>query len=87
MVEAGWPGEVRALVDAGEEGPLRELRPLGYLDWLEEGDPREIEARIVQETQAYAKRQTTFFRNQWPGIPAWDPDTEGLGEAMARLGL
>lgn len=87
MVESGWAREVQALVDSGQEAQLRELHPLGYLDWLEGGDPTEIEARIVQETQAYAKRQTTFFRNQWPGIPTWDPDTEDLAEAMSRLGL
>lgn len=84
MVAAGWPLEVQALVEAGQEDLLRDLRPLGYLDWLEGGDPQEIEARIVQETQAYAKRQTTFFRNQWPELPVWDPE-EGLDAALERV--
>ncbi|MBP1626312.1 MAG: tRNA ((37)-N6)-dimethylallyltransferase MiaA [Holophagaceae bacterium] len=87
MVEAGWPEEVQALVRSGQEDLLRELRPLGYLHWLEGGDPRDIEARIVQETQTYAKRQTTFFRNQWPELPVWDPEGEGFGEALARLSI
>jgi len=87
MVEAGWPQEVQALVRCGQEAELRTLNPLGYLEWLEGGDPEVLEARIVQKTQAYAKRQTTFFRNQWPEIPVWDPESEGLELAMERLRL
>lgn len=87
MVEAGWPREVDACVSAGYGGDLRRLRPLGYLDWLEGGDPATIEARIVRETQAYAKRQATWFRHQLPGLPTWDPDGESLAEALGKLGL
>lgn len=75
MVRQGWPGEVRRIVEAGHGEDLRRLRPLGYLDWMERRDPVEkIEARIIQETQAYAKRQGTWFRNQLPDIRNWDPD-------------
>jgi tRNA dimethylallyltransferase len=42
---------------------------------------------VVQETQAYAKRQATWFRNQLAGAPTWDPDTEPLEAAFVRLGL
>lgn len=87
MVEAGWPAEVKRAVEAGHEADLRELRPLGYVEWLEGGDPRDVEAGIVAATQAYAKRQDTFFRRQWPEIPTWDPDTELLEAAFQRLGL
>jgi len=52
---------------------------------MEGGDPAEIEARIVQETQAYAKRQVTWFRHQLPGVPEWDPDREGLEAAVERV--
>jgi tRNA dimethylallyltransferase len=67
---------------AGLEAELRRLRPLGYEALL---DGRGA-AGIIQETQAYAKRQGTFFRNQWPGMPTWDPDGEPLEAALARLG-
>ena len=87
MIAAGWEEEVRSLVRMGHEGDLRRLRPLGYEAWLEGGAPALLEARIVQSTQAYAKRQTTFFRNQWPEIPTWDPDTESVDLAMERLTL
>ncbi len=87
MVKAGWLEEVRAIVAAGGEGDLRELRPLGYLEWLEGADPKLVEAGIVASTQAYAKRQETFFRRQWPEVPTWDPDAEPLEAAFLRLGL
>lgn len=86
MVEAGWPAEVLSLVAAGFEADLRRLHPLGYVDWLSGASPQSIEAEIVQATQAYAKRQVTFFRNQWPEIPVWDPEAEPVERAFERLG-
>lgn len=87
MVEAGWEREVQALVDGGHEAELRQLRPLGYLDWLEGRSPDAVEAAIVAATMAYAKRQQTFFCRQWPELPVWDPDTEPLEAALERLDL
>ncbi|MDP2876629.1 MAG: tRNA (adenosine(37)-N6)-dimethylallyltransferase MiaA [Holophaga sp.] len=87
MIAAGWAQEVHDVVAAGHEADLRRLRPLGYEAWLEGGDSQVIEAQIIQSTQAYAKRQTTFFRNQWPEIPVWDPDFESVETAFARLGF
>ncbi len=86
QIAAGWPGEVERLVAAGHRQDLEALRPLGYAEWLQGGDRRAIQARIVQATQVYAKRQCTFFRNQWPEVPCWDPDAEDLAAALARLG-
>ncbi len=87
QVEEGWPREVEGLVEAGHGEDLRALRPLGYEVWMEGGDPGALEARIVHQTQAYAKRQSTWFRNQLPEAPRWDPDRELLGAALERLGL
>lgn len=87
MVQAGWAEEVRRVVAQGHEGALRELRPLGYEQWLEGGEPELVAAAITTATQAYAKRQVTFFRNQWPELPVWDPDSEGMEMALTRLGL
>jgi tRNA dimethylallyltransferase len=87
QVRAGWPEEVRSLVAAGHAADLLALRPLGYAAWMEGGDPARIQAQVVQETQAYAKRQATWFRNQLAGAPTWDPDTEPLEAAFVRLGL
>ncbi len=85
MVAAGWPEEVERLRSDGREGALRRLRPLGYEAWLDSRDPEAALLAITRATQAYAKRQVTFFRNQWPELPAWDPDRETVDQAMARL--
>jgi tRNA dimethylallyltransferase len=87
QVRAGWPGEVARLLATGHAEDLTALRPLGYADWLEGGDAAVIQAAVVQATQAYAKRQGTWFRNQLPGAPTWDPDAEPLQAAFERLGL
>lgn len=87
QVAAGWPAEVAALVTAGHGDDLEALRPLGYREWREGGDPAAVQAAIVTATQQYAKRQATFFGNQWPEVPGWDPDTEPLEAAYRKLGL
>ncbi len=87
QVAQGWSEEVAGLLAAGHAGDLVALRPLGYAAWVAGGDPKQVLAQVVQETQAYAKRQATWFRNQLPGAPTWDPDTEPLEAAFAKLEL
>lgn len=87
QVAAGWLEEVAGLVAAGHAPDLIALRPLGYGAWMAGGDLRMARLQVVQETQAYAKRQATWFRNQLPGAPTWDPDLEPLEAAFQRLGL
>ena len=87
QVRAGWPEEVAALVAAGHADDLIALRPLGYAAWMAGGAAPRTQAAVVQETQAYAKRQATWFRNQLPGVPVWDPDAEPLEAAFTRLEL
>lgn len=85
MIRAGWQKEVAALQGTPAEAALRRLRPLGYDVWMDE--PRGAGARIILDTRAYAKRQGTYFRNQWPDVPVWDPDAEPVEAAFAKLGL
>ena len=87
MLRGGWPEEVAALVAAGHADDLIALRPLGYAAWMAGGEAPRTQAAVVQETQAYAKRQATWFRNQLPGVPVWDPDAEPLEAAFTRLEL
>jgi len=87
QVRVGWREEVAQLVASGHTEDLVALRPLGYATWMAGGDPRAIQETVVQETQAYAKRQATWFRNQLPEASIWDPDTEALAAAFAHLGL
>ncbi|MDR2697798.1 MAG: tRNA (adenosine(37)-N6)-dimethylallyltransferase MiaA [Holophagales bacterium] len=77
MIRAGWQNEVRQIKQAGLVQHLRRLRPLGYDVWLDDPDPETAEQKIVQATQAYAKRQVTWFRNQLPeSVLKLDPDDE-----------
>ena len=85
MIRQGWSVEVAGLLAAGQEPALRRLRPLGYDDWIDA--PRAAPGRIILATQAYAKRQGTWFRNQWPELPVWDPDADSLDRALELLGL
>lgn len=85
MAAQGWEAEAARVRLEGREAALRRLRPLGYEAWLD--DPRGAEARIIRDTQAYAKRQATWFRNQWPEVPAWDPGAGTLEEALRLLGV
>ena len=87
QVRAGWREEVALLLAAGHAEDLVALRPLGYAAWMAGGDPGTAQAAVTQETQAYAKRQATWFRNQLPQAPVWDPDAEPLEAAFLRLGL
>ena len=87
QVRVGWPEEVARLLASGHAEDLQALRPLGYAAWMANEDPEDIQAKVIQETQAYAKRQATWFRNQLPEAPHWDPDTEPVEAAFARLGL
>lgn len=91
MVEAGWLEEVQTLLSFGAEQDLLRLHPLGYAEWVgflrHGGEQSTVEAEVVAQTQAYAKRQSTWFRNQLPGIEIWDPDAEDLESAFRKLGL
>ena len=87
QMQAGWPEEVAQSMESGHAADLTALRPLGYSAWMAGGDPGLAQAAVVQETQAYAKRQATWFRNQLSEAQVWDPDAEPLEAAFVRLGL
>jgi tRNA dimethylallyltransferase len=92
QMKSGWPDEVARLLARGHRGDLEALRPLGYMGlvaMMEHGRHPGTEGieKIVQETQAFAKRQATWFRNQMPEAPHWDPDEEPLQAAFEKLGL
>jgi tRNA dimethylallyltransferase len=66
MLSDGWVGEVRGLMDRKNDPRVWENKPLGYVELasaLAEGrDSSTVSPLIIQKTQAYAKRQGTFFR-------------------------
>jgi len=81
MIDAGWQREANGIERAGLAHHLRRLRPLGYDAWLDGTNLETAEQKIAQATQAYAKRQATWFRNQLPDAPRFDPDGEDINEA------
>lgn len=85
MAEMGWEAETQAILAKGLREELQRLRPLGYLEWLEDRSKKEIIDQITLKTQQYAKRQATFFKNQWPKISTFDPDQENLEAALTKL--
>jgi tRNA dimethylallyltransferase len=85
MIQAGWQHEVEQLVRSGLTEHLRRLRPLGYDVWLDNPNPEKAEAKIIQATQAYAKRQVTWFNNQLPEATRLDPDASSLDPSIQRL--
>lgn len=77
MIRAGWQNEVRQIIQAGLARHIRRLHPLGYDVWLEDSNPETAEQKIIRATQAYAKRQMTWFRNQLSeSVLKLDPDDE-----------
>jgi len=69
MLASGWLEEVRGLLARGIDPRRLEIRPIGYAELAEVvaglKDMEEVRAEIVARTQAYAKRQETFFRGQF----------------------
>jgi tRNA dimethylallyltransferase len=73
MIRAGWQQEAEQLVNNGLGHHLRRLRPIGYDVWLDGPAPETAGQKIIQATQAYAKRQATWFTNQLPDVLRVEP--------------
>jgi tRNA dimethylallyltransferase len=75
MWEAGALEEVRALAARGLSPDLPVMRAIGVPPLLELLTDRlaveDALARWRLDTRRYAKRQRTFFANQFPGWPRW----------------
>ncbi len=68
MIEAGWVGEVRDLLERGYSPDVQSMQALGYR-WLAEHvggelDLGEATRLIKRDTRRFAKRQLTWFRRQ-----------------------
>ena len=68
MIAAGFPGEVRALLDAGYGRNLPSMQGLGYRELAAhlsgESTLAEAVGEIKRRTRNYAKRQLTWFRHE-----------------------
>jgi len=88
MFEAGWPDEVRRLIEAGYGPDSPGMRSLGYGEIagaILAGDPPESALeRVVTLTHQYAKRQETYFRKLKEAV--WlDASRDDLEEHATRL--
>jgi tRNA dimethylallyltransferase len=77
MAELGWKEETMRIREEGLEEHIRHIRPIGYEAWLDEPDPKQAQQKIVHDTCAYAKRQTTWFNNQLPRAWRFNLDSGG----------
>jgi tRNA dimethylallyltransferase len=84
MFSDGWPAEAQKLAQDGYESCIRRLRPLGYELLLDAPNLETAEQLIIQATQAYAKRQETWFKNQLPEAQRFDPVRDDICEIMKR---
>jgi len=70
MLTDGLVAEVQELIAAGQRTELEALRTLGYQEVLAylagQFDFATMRENIKQNTRRYAKRQLTWFRNQYP---------------------
>lgn len=100
MFVRGWIDEVRGLLDSGVDPAWPGMRTLGYPDVVELARGArgidETEARVIELTRQYAKRQITWFSREedvaW--LEADDPnlprkalalvDAAGTGEGASR---
>jgi tRNA dimethylallyltransferase len=93
MVEAGALEETAALIARGLDPALPAMKAVGLRELASflagERPLDEALALARQETRRYAKRQSTWFRNQtpdWPRITSLDPEAQWRDlSALARL--
>lgn len=71
LLQAGWPQEVRCLMEQGVTKEAPAMRAIGYQllvdHLLGELVEDEVQARITEATRRYAKRQRTWLRSE-PGL-------------------
>lgn len=72
MWQNGLPQETKSILDMGFQPNLNSLNTVGYKETIQflNGEISELEAveKIKQNTRRYAKRQLTWFRNQYPDM-------------------
>lgn len=88
MFRRGWADEVRALMERFDPQRTPAFNAIGYREiaaaLAEDKNPESALPTIVARTRQYAKKQTTFFRHQFPGAAAWKLET--LARALEAAG-
>jgi tRNA dimethylallyltransferase len=99
MIAAGWPAEVRALIDRGIPANVKPFQFIGYADLraalgrhassvAQAKAVAETVPRIQQATRQFAKRQLTWFRKEkdvhW--LDSFGDEPATLSAGLALLG-
>ena len=84
MMQEGWDGEVRRLLDRGISRESHAFQAIGYrevADWVEgRADRPSTEGRIVVATRRFARRQRSWFARE--RRVQWLKPEEALGAAL-----
>lgn len=72
MIELGLEGEVKSLLSQGYDFSLQSMQAIGYKEWenyfSNSINKDEVIQKIILNTKKYAKRQSTWFRNQYKNL-------------------
>ncbi len=63
MFEAGLENEVRSLIDKGYTKETPGMKAIGYSEWFESNNIKEIREAIKHHSCKYAKKQYTYIRD------------------------
>lgn len=92
MLQKGWLHEIQTLMDSGYTTDSPALKSLGYREFgnwmLTEGKaslPEALINHVKQKTRHFAKRQGTFFRNQFKDVNYIDLESLGDEQAMNQV--
>ena len=87
MLDSGWDGEVRRLLEQGISTEANGFQAIGYrevADWIAgRSDREETEQKIVAATRALAKRQRTWFARE--SEVEWVEPERAAAVALERL--
>ena len=69
MMENGLESEVKKLYDLGYNSSMQSMKGIGYKEWFDYFDgyvtKEEVSEKIKKNSRNYAKRQYTWFKNQF----------------------
>lgn len=69
MLRSGLENEVRGLLESGVDFDMQSMQGIGYKEWrryFEYGDSKDsVREAVIKNTNAYAKRQETWFNNRY----------------------
>ncbi len=89
MIESGLEAEVSGLLKAGVTFDMQSMQGIGYKEWqgyfMGNDTIETVKELIVKNTRAYAKRQDTWFRLQYPNAEIFDPYKTSVEENIAKI--